>query len=56
MGEVAELSDRVVVIDAGRVQGEGSPAELVARTQAKDLENAFVALVGSGHDGGRAAA
>jgi sodium transport system ATP-binding protein len=45
MGEVAALSDRVVVIGAGRVRAAGSPAELVAATGTHDLEDAFVKLV-----------
>ena len=45
MGEVAALSDRVVVIAAGRVRAAGSPAELVATTETGDLEDAFVKLV-----------
>jgi sodium transport system ATP-binding protein len=45
MGEVAALSDRVVVIGAGRVRAAGSPAELVATTETHDLEEAFVKLV-----------
>jgi sodium transport system ATP-binding protein len=44
MAEVEDLSDKVVVISEGRVVGEGSPAELVARTGAPNLEEAFVAL------------
>jgi len=43
--EVAELSDRVVVIDAGRVRAIGAPAELVAQTRSVDLESAFVTFV-----------
>lgn len=42
MAEVEELSDRVVCIAHGRVVAEGSPAELVARTGARSLEDAFV--------------
>jgi sodium transport system ATP-binding protein len=45
LAEVEELSDRVVVIDAGRVRAAGTPAELVAQTGAGNLEGAFVALV-----------
>jgi sodium transport system ATP-binding protein len=45
MGEVAALSDRVVVIDAGRVRAAGGPAELVAAAETADLEEAFVKLV-----------
>jgi sodium transport system ATP-binding protein len=45
MGEVAALSDRVVVIEAGRVRAAGTAAELVAMTESSDLEEAFVKLV-----------
>lgn len=48
MGEVMELSDRLVVIDRGRVLAEGSPAEIIARAGAKDLETAFVTLTSRG--------
>ena len=54
MAEVTELSDRVVVIDSGRVCAAGAPADLVARTATTDLEQAFVTLVE--HDTKRAAA
>lgn len=45
MAEVAELSDRVVVIDAGQAKAVATPAELVAGTGSGDLESAFVTLV-----------
>jgi sodium transport system ATP-binding protein len=45
MGEVAALSDRVVVIDSGSVRAAGSPTELLATTDTSDLEEAFVKLV-----------
>lgn len=44
MAEVQELSDHIVVISAGRVVAEGSPSELIARTAAPDLEEAFIRL------------
>jgi len=44
MAEVAELSDRVVCIAGGRTVADGSPDELVARTGAATLEDAFVQL------------
>jgi sodium transport system ATP-binding protein len=44
LAEVMELSDRVVVVDCGRVRADAEPRELIARTQAADLESAFVAL------------
>lgn len=45
MAEVTELSDRVIVIDQGRVKADGAPAAVVAQTNANDLEAAFVSLV-----------
>jgi sodium transport system ATP-binding protein len=44
MAEVEDLSDHVVVISAGRVVGTGTPAELVEKTGAPNLEEAFVSL------------
>ena len=44
MAEVEDLSDHVVVISAGRVVGTGTPAELVEKTGAPNLEEAFVWL------------
>ncbi len=44
MAEVQELSDHIVVISAGRVVAEGSPAELIARTATPNLEEAFIKL------------
>ena len=43
----AEDADRVAIIDHGRIVTEGSPAEVIARTDAETLENAFVALTGN---------
>lgn len=53
MAEVTELSDRLVVIDGGRVLAEGSPREIIALAGASDLESAFVALTSKAE--GRAA-
>lgn len=44
MAEVEDLSDHIVVISAGRVVAEGSAADLVQRTGAPNLEEAFVKL------------
>jgi sodium transport system ATP-binding protein len=44
MAEVEDLSDHVVVISAGRVVGTGTPSELVEKTGAPNLEEAFVSL------------
>ena len=51
MAEVAELSDRVVIISQGRVHAEGAPGEITESVHAADLEAAFVALTteASGH-------
>lgn len=47
MQEVSALCDRVVIVAAGRVVAEGSPAELLERTGQSNLEDAFVQLIGS---------
>lgn len=47
MQEVAALCDRIVVIAHGRVVANGTADELRARTRCEDLEDAFVALIGS---------
>jgi ABC-2 type transport system ATP-binding protein len=44
LGELETLAARVVVIAAGRVAGDGTPAALRARTKASSLEDAVVAL------------
>ncbi len=41
----AERFDRVVAMDSGRILGEGTPAELCARTATARLDEAFVALL-----------
>ena len=48
MQEVAALCDRIVIIGKGRVVAEGTAADLVARSGASSLEDAFVGLLGSG--------
>jgi sodium transport system ATP-binding protein len=47
MQEVAALCDRIVILAHGRVVAHGTAAELVARTGAPTLEEAFVSLLGS---------
>jgi ABC-2 type transport system ATP-binding protein len=44
LGELETLAARVVVIAGGRVAGDGTPAELRARTKTRNLEDAVVAL------------
>ena len=48
MQEVAAVSDRIVVVSAGRVVASGTPAELRRSTGLDDLEDVFVALAGRG--------
>ncbi|WP_231759490.1 ATP-binding cassette domain-containing protein [Microbulbifer elongatus] len=44
MPEVAELSDRVLVMSQGRIVGRGTPEELLQQTGCNSLEDSFVAL------------
>lgn len=46
MDEAQRLCDRVAIIHRGRLQAVDSPADLIARTGAADLEEAFVRIVG----------
>lgn len=45
MTEVAQLCDRLFVIDRGRVVAAGTPAELIATYGAQDLEDVFIAAI-----------
>ncbi|MGE0325083.1 MAG: ATP-binding cassette domain-containing protein [Polyangiaceae bacterium] len=47
MQEVAELCDRVVVIARGRVVATGTPTALLEHAGTSNLEDAFVAAIGS---------
>jgi sodium transport system ATP-binding protein len=47
MQEVAMLCDNIVVIAGGRVVAQGSPDELRQRAGHENLEDAFVAIIGS---------
>lgn len=47
MQEVAALCDRIVIIAAGRIAAEGTAQELMQRSGASSLEDAFVRLIGS---------
>ena len=46
MEEAESLSDRVGILDGGRMLAVGTPSELMASCNAKSLEEAFVRLVG----------
>ena len=48
MQEVAALCDRIVILAQGRVVAAGTAAELIAQAGTPTLEDAFVALIGSG--------
>jgi sodium transport system ATP-binding protein len=48
MQEVAALCDRIVILGAGRVVAAGTASELIAWSGAATLEDAFVALLGTG--------
>ena len=47
MQEVAALCDQIVIIAQGEVSATGSPADLRAQTGRENLEDAFVAVIGS---------
>ena len=51
MDEVEALCDRVAILDRGRVVATGTPAELVAGSGARCLDDAFLALTGRTPDG-----
>jgi sodium transport system ATP-binding protein len=47
MQEVAALCDEIVVVARGRVVARGTPDALREQTGKRDLEEAFVAVIGS---------
>ena len=47
MPEVAQLCDRIVVIAHGQVVADGAPEEIRAQTGMANLEDAFVAVIGT---------
>ena len=47
MQEVAALCDHIVIISKGVVSAQGSPAELLQKTGMANLEDAFIAAIGS---------
>ena len=48
MQDVTALCDRIVILGHGKVVATGTAGELVAQSGASSLEDAFVALLGSG--------
>ena len=47
MQEVSALADRVVVVAGGKVKADATCDELLARTGAASLEEAFLATIGT---------
>jgi len=47
MQEVAALCDRIVIIAAGRIAADGTAGQLLQRSGADSLEDAFVKLIGT---------
>lgn len=45
--EAQTLCDRVAIIDHGKVIAEGKPANMIARSGAKSLEDVFIELTGT---------
>jgi ABC-2 type transport system ATP-binding protein len=43
---VERVCDRVIIIDQGKVRVDGAPAELVAKHEARSLEQLFTSLTG----------
>ena len=48
MQEVAALCDEIFIVDHGRIAAQGSPDALRSLTGCDSLEDAFVAVIGSG--------
>jgi len=47
MQEVSALCDQIVIVNRGEVAAGGTPAELIRQTGKENLEDAFVAAIGS---------
>ena len=47
MQEVSALCDRIIIINNGAVAASGTPGELIQNTGQNNLEDAFVAAIGS---------
>ena len=50
MEEAESLSDRVAIMNKGNIIEIGIPKELISKTKAKNMEDAFVSLVTGGKD------
>jgi sodium transport system ATP-binding protein len=47
MPEISAVCDRIVILARGRVVAAGTPDEILARAGVRELEDAFVTLIGS---------
>lgn len=47
MAEAEELCDRIAIVDGGKIVTEGTVPELLAKHEAKDLEEVFLSTTGS---------
>jgi ABC-2 type transport system ATP-binding protein len=47
MEEAERFADQVAIIDHGSIIATGTPQELIARTETKRLEDAFIKLTGN---------
>ena len=50
MEEATRMCDRLVIMDLGRIVGQGSPRELTERYEQPHLEAVFLHLTGHGLD------
>ena len=50
VGEVVD-ADTIIVLDHGHMVGKGTSAELLARTNSRTLEDAFLALTAQSREG-----
>ncbi len=48
MRDIEEVCDRVIFLHKGKVVAEGTPAEIVARSQQNSLEDVFIKIARSG--------
>ncbi len=47
MQEISALCDHIVILNHGEVVASGTPQDILSRTGKNDLEDAFVAAIGS---------
>ena len=47
--DVEELCDRIAIINNGEIVSVGSPDEIITKTESKNLEEAYLKLIGGSH-------